>query len=128
MDDPLLPRFFAANYDIADRFDRIWSELGEFWRAGVRLAKGEGYATSYVLLLPGGVCALWMLLAILTQATKPSYVDPGGIDEEELREAAARVCGQALVMISDIFNEREHGPSQIDAVRELAGLIAKPNV
>ena len=83
--------------------------MGEFWRAGVRLAKGEGYATSYVLLLPGGVCALWMLLAILTQATKPSYVDPGGIDEEELREAAARVCGQAWVMISDIFNEREHG-------------------
>ena len=82
------------------RFDRIRSELGEFWRAGVRLAKGEGYATSYVLLLPGGVCALWLLLAMLTQATRPGCVDPGGIDEEELREAIKKVCDQASVMIS----------------------------
>ena len=90
MTPPPPPRYFA-NYELADRSDRIWSELGEFWRAGVRLAKGEGYATSYVLLLPGGVSALWVLLALLTQATKPGYVGPGGIDEEELREAVARV-------------------------------------
>ena len=71
----------------------LWRELGEFRRAAIRLAKGEGSAVAYVLLLPGAVCALWMLVAFLTSSTKKPdchYFHPD-IDEEELRVAIEKV-------------------------------------
>ena len=42
----------------------------------------------YVLLLPGGICALWMLVAFLT-SSRPNY--DSDIDEEELRVAIEKV-------------------------------------
>ena len=71
----------------------LWRELGEFRRAAIRLAKGEGSAVAYVLLLPGAVCALWMLVAFLTSsAKKPDCHNfHPDIDEEELRVAIEKV-------------------------------------
>ena len=60
----------------------------ELWRAAIRLAKGEGSVAGYVLLLPGGICALWMLVAFLT-SSRPNC--DMRIDEEELRVAIEKV-------------------------------------
>ncbi len=45
-------------------------EAGQLWRQAVRLFKGEGSALGYVFI-PGGICALWLLVAFLT-TSRPS--------------------------------------------------------